>query len=242
MNPLCPGRAKLQHGRIPCKGHYDDDGWLVDKNDSCVNEAREYSTHQYELTNASIVHAFVDLRVGRVAELGGPGALPYEIREFKKGSATPGSPQQDAKVREILFGNGAVNDMVAGRKRAGASGSAPIVYVYAPGEPLTSEDKTIAMVDVYFDPVLRWSGSLPTQLERCQREHEQALSNGQTDLPAPSDPCWKAPLKYESRPRSFENAPGIYVDIDLRSGQVLQIGGLAPKPGDLENVKEKYGR
>lgn len=227
----------------PCEGHYDDEGWLVDKNDPCRNEPRQFGTRQYRLTDANNVHIFVDLRVRRLGELsGGGGAFPDEIRAAKKEYATPGSPEQDAKVREILFQHEAAKGMTSGREEGESFWVDIVGYIYAPGEPLTSEEKTIAIVDVYFDPVLKWSGSLPTQLEPCQREHEQAIRSGRTDWPDRADPCWSAPPQYETRPRGFENAPGISADIDLRSGQVLQIVGLSTHPGDVESAKEKYAQ
>jgi hypothetical protein len=226
----------------PCSGHYDDDGWLVDKNDPCVNEPREYQTRQYGLTNANNVHAFVDLRVGRVMYvLGGRGASPDEIRYAKNEYATPGSPQQDAQVREILFRHEAVKKMTTGREEGDSFWVGAIGYTYAPDEPLTSDEKTTAMVHVYFDPPLDWSGTLPTQLEPCESEHRQALSRGQPEWPAATDSCWSAPPRYQMQPSEFVDFHAIYADVDLRGGQVLQIVPLSTRPGDLENAKARYG-
>lgn len=221
----------------PCDGHYDDDGWLLDKQDSCQNEPYQVTMRHEQFIQRNSVHVFMDLRRGEVVEILGGGAEPDEIRDAMKGYATPGTPEQDAKVKEILFRHEAVEGMTAGVEEGTNFWIGAVGYVYAPGEPLTSEERTIAMVDVFFDPPLRWSGSLPTQLDLCERERE---TEGR--YPDLNDACWSAPPAYELRPRGFANAPGIYADIDLRSGQVLQIGGLAPKPGDLENAKGRYAR
>jgi hypothetical protein len=141
----------------PCKGHYDDDGWLLDKNDPCLNEPRQYGTRQYQLNNANTVHTFVDLRVEQVVRLlGGGGAFPDEIRQAKKEYATLGSPEQDAKVREILFLREDVQRAVADREDGRDYWVRILGYIYAPGEALTSEERTVAVVEVYFDPPVSW--------------------------------------------------------------------------------------
>jgi len=221
----------------PCKGHYDDDGYLVNKNDPCIHEPREYGTSHEKFDSTHGITAAIDLRRGQVHAVVSMGGLPFEIREAKKLYATPGSPEQDARVREILFQHEAVKGMTSGREEGESFWVDIVGYIYAPGEPLASEEKTIAMVDVYFDSPLKWSGLLLTRLEPCQKERERDKA-----WPASTDPCWSAPPQYETRPHEIENAPGIYADIDLRGGQVLEIGGLAPAPGDAEKAKARYGQ
>lgn len=219
----------------PCKGHYDDEGWLVDKNDSCIYEPREYGSSHAKFDSTHGITAAIDLRRGQVHAVVSMGGLPFEIRGAKKLYATPGTPEQDAKVREILFQHEAIKGMTSGREEGESFWVDIVGYIYAPGEPLTSEEKTIAIVDVYFDPILKWSGSLPTQLDPCEKEHEREGA-----WPDRADPCWSAPPQYETRPDKFSNGEAISADIDLRSGQVLQITGLSTHPGDVDKAKERY--
>lgn len=242
FDPAVTWEGEVPTRSDPCKGHYDDDGYLVDKNDPCIYGPREYGTSYEKFDSTHGISPFIDLRLGRVYAIASMGGLPDAIRQAKKLYATPGSPEQDAKVREILFQHEAIKSMTSGREEGESFWVDIVGYIYAPDEPLTSEEKTIAIVDVYFDPVLKWSGSLPTQLEPCQREHEQAIRNGRTDWPDRADPCWSAPPQYETRPDKFSNGEAISVDIDLRSGQVLQITGLSTHPGDLDNAKKRLTR
>ena len=214
----------------PCQGHYQDD-WL-DPNDPCRNEPPQYGTGHAQFSATQGITAEVDLRRGQVVEVFEVGGSPLEIRDAQRGYATAGSPEKDAQVRGILFGNEAVEQMVAGREE-GRDYWVKIGYVYAPREPSSSDEKTLAIADVYFDPPVSWSGLLPTRLDPCQGHYQ----DGSLD---PNDPCRSEPAQFGPAYQQFYGADGITADVDLRSGQVLQVLPVSALPGEIEDAKRSY--
>lgn len=154
----------------PCDSYENEEGWLTDKNHPCINEPREYGTSFEEFGPTNGITAGIDLRLGQVYAVVEMGGSPDAIREAKKLYATPGSPEQDARVREILFQREDLQRAVADREEGRDYWVRIFGYIYAPGEPLTSEQRTFAVVDVYFQPPAPWpigdEGGLPPRLVR----------------------------------------------------------------------------
>ena len=140
----------------PCDSYKDEEGYLADKNHPCIREPLQYSTAHEKFEDTGGITAAIDLRLGRVTLVVSQGGSPDAIRQAKKLYATPGSPEQDAKVRDILFRQDNVETATADRQEGRDYWVRIFGYVYAPGEPLSSDERTVAMVDVYFDPPVSW--------------------------------------------------------------------------------------
>jgi hypothetical protein len=154
---------------------------------------------------------------------------PYDPTLF------PYSPERDARVTEILSKTEAVNGMLAGRE-LGRDYWIRVSYVYDYKEARNSGEKPIAMVDIYFDPPLSFSGEVPVYSDPCSGHY------GEDERLEPDDPCMAAPKEYGSAHQSFTDAQVITTEVDLRRGEVVQVFQSPTSASSMEYIKGRYAR
>jgi len=159
----------------------------------------------------------------------GPAAPdPYDAVLF------PYSPERDAKVTEILGETEAINAMLAGRE-LGRDYWMRVSYGY--GEYLDareSGENATAMVDIYFDPPVSYSGVVPARSDPCAGRD-----------PADDDPCLTAHREYlgETGYATFSDVQWITAATDLRRGAVVEISYWGPvSKWSLDAIKGRYAQ
>lgn len=143
------------------------------------------------------------------------------------------SPEKDAQVREILFQNDAVKGILAGREEA-RDYWLRIDYGYGYYEDAKDTDeKPMAMVNMYFDPPVSWNGQVPIRSSPCQTHY-------QDDWLDPNDPCRNELPQFGAGYREFSQAQGIAAEVDLRRGQVVQVFEVPVTPDEMKDAQKRY--
>jgi len=145
-------------------------------------------------------------------------------------------PATDARVKEILFEDGAIKAMLAGREE-GRNYWIRISYVYEHMEAANTGEKPIAMVHIYFDPPASYAGEVPVIVSDPCSGHRGP--DGRLD---PDDPCMSQPKEYESRYRAFTDAQGIVAQVDLRRGGIVEVFQAPVAVEEMEDIQRRYGQ
>lgn len=145
------------------------------------------------------------------------------------------SPERDVKVKEILSGTEAIKAMLAGREE-GRDYWIRISYVYEYMEAANTGDKPIAMVHIYFDPPVSYTGDVPLMSDPCSGRR------GPDERLDPDDPCMSQPKEYGSSYRSFTDAQGIVAQVDLPRGEVVEVFQAPVAVEEMEDIKRRYGQ
>ena len=141
----------------------------------------------------------------------------------------------DARVKEILFEDGAIKAMVAGREE-GRDYWIRISYVYEHRGIGNYGEKPIAMVDIYFDPPLSYAGELPAIMS------DPCAGHGVEGWLDPDDPCVDEPKEYGSAYRSFTDARCVTAQVNLPGGEVVTVFQSPVSQDDMEDIQRRYGQ
>ena len=144
-------------------------------------------------------------------------------------------PATDARVKEILFEDGAIKAMVAGREE-GRDYWIRISYVYEHRGIGNYGEKPIAMVDIYFDPPLSYAGELPAIMS------DPCAGHGVEGWLDPDDPCVDEPKEYGSAYRSFTDARCVTAQVNLPGGEVVTVFQSPVSQDDMEDIQRRYGQ
>lgn len=141
----------------------------------------------------------------------------------------------DARVKEILFEDGAIKAMLAGREE-GRDYWIRISYVYEHRGIGNYGEKPIAMVDIYFDPPLSYAGELPAIMS------DPCAGHGVEGWLDPDDPCVDEPKEYGSAYRSFTDARCVTAQVNLPGGEVVTVFQSPVSQDDMEDIQRRYGQ
>ncbi|MGB6837254.1 MAG: hypothetical protein WBF66_06080 [Dehalococcoidia bacterium] len=144
-------------------------------------------------------------------------------------------PATDARVKEILFEDGAIKAMLAGREE-GRDYWIRISYVYEHRGIGNYGEKPIAMVDIYFDPPLSYAGELPAIMS------DPCAGHGVEGWLDPDDPCVDEPKEYGSAYRSFTDARCVTAQVNLPGGEVVTVFQSPVSQDDMEDIQRRYGQ
>jgi hypothetical protein len=186
----------------PCKGHFGPDERL-DPDDPCHNEQREYGMEKVSWHGVGIVHVAIDIDRGEVVRIfpSAPLGSSYISGEDRK------------RAEEILSANKVIQAMTAGREIGNGM------------EVVASSLRTYRTdhirVELYFTPPVSYEGQVPTMRnDPCT----QALrADGRVSV---AHPCQNEPRVVEAKEVSWRDIDGLYVTIDLESGEVVSIKEL----------------
>jgi hypothetical protein len=175
--------------------------------------------------------------VSRVAiELGKTRGMPdsFSVALLTTPEPTP-SPEQVARMGQILYGNETIKAMLAGRED-GRDYWIRVSYVYEHRGIRNYGEKPIAMVHIYFDPPLSFAGEVPVITKDPCRGH------GDEGYLDPNDPCVDEPKEYGTEYQTFTGVQGVVAQVDLPRGEVVQIFAAPVTPEELTDIRSQYGQ
>ena len=141
---------------------------------------------------------------------------------------------RDAEVTKILGETKAISTMLSGRE-LGRDYWIRVSYVYEHREdPRNSGEKPLAMVDIFFDPPVSFSGDVPTHSDPCSGRY------GTDERLEPNDPCLTAAKEYWNEHQTFSDVQWITAETDLRRGAVVEIFQNATPTYELPDIKGRY--
>jgi lysophospholipase L1-like esterase len=156
--------------------------------------------------------------------------------EFPAQHPAPASPERISELTRILCGDEAVKAILSGRE-LGRDLWVRISYVYEHMEALNTGERPIAMVNLYFDPPLSYSGEVPVQTDPCSGHY------GNDERLDPDDPCMAAAKEYGRRHQEFINETGVVAEVDFRRGEVVELFAVpfAVAPEEMADIRGEYG-
>jgi hypothetical protein len=170
---------------------------------------------------------------GEGENIGAPGNTPPP--PFPSSTPAPTeSSERDPIVRSILTQNEVVQAMLTGRQE-GRDYWLRIDYVDRYREAPTEGDKPIAMINIYFDPPISYSGEVPTESDPCRGHYND------DDLD-PNDPCMKQTPEYGTAHREFIEAACVTAQVELRRMEVVELFQSSVTPDEMQDIKARYGQ
>ena len=165
-----------------------------------------------------------------------PECLTTIGTEFPAQHPAPASPERIAELTRILCGDDAVKAILAGRE-LGRDLWVRISYVYEHMEALNTGEKPIAMVNLYFDPPVSYTGEVPEIIsDPCwgRRGADERLDS--------DDPCMDAPREYGRQHRVFAGETGVVAEVDFRRDEVVSLfSAIGVAPEEMADIRGQFG-
>jgi hypothetical protein len=164
-----------------------------------------------------------------------PECLKTIGTEFPAQHPEPASRERVAELTRALCSDEAVQALTA-RRALGRDLWIRISYVYEYREAANSGEFPIAMVNLYFDPPVSYSGEVPFDADPCTGHY------GADERLDPDDPCMDAPHEYGRRLEEFAGATGIVAQVDFRRDEVVDMFAVPfpVDPGDMADIRGYY--
>ena len=142
---------------------------------------------------------------------------------------TPAPPEADAKVRELLFEDGVIKAIVAGRDLGRDYWMQIQHWSSARGE-------LGATVTIVFAEPVSYAGQVPTESNPCAGHY------GPDERIDPDDPCLDEPREYGTTYKIFADTRIIHAKVEVGRGEVVHIFDMHGTPDMIERMIEQFKR